>query len=173
MTNERVLVGLVCAMLSAAASASAQNHPESVTPAAFEITPYLFLGSGTSSGIGAAVRWPLAPRLGLELDTNYRSAEIGSLSSNLSLLFDFPSAGPVTPYVVGGVGLDQYGTAELVGGRVRPRGRTAVAVNAGGGVRVQADRNWGIRTDARWFNDLGQGPERWRLYNGVTFGRRR
>jgi len=35
---------------------------------------------------------------------------------------------------------------------------------------VPVDANWGIRTDARWFNGLGRDAgEHWRLYNGVTF----
>jgi hypothetical protein len=160
-------------MLSAATSARAQDHPEQTqSDAAVEITPYMFLGSGASSGVGAAVRWPLASRLSVELETSYRRAEIGALSSNLSLLFDLPRVGSVTPYVVGGVGLDQYGTPEFHAGNLVTRERTAFSVNAGGGIRVQTDQNWGVRADARWFNDIGgSGPERWRLYNGVTFGR--
>lgn len=175
MTNQSVLVVLACALLSTATSARAQEGPEQARrQTAAEITPYVFLGSGTSSGVGAAVRWPLASPLSVELETTYRRAEISALSCNLSLLFDLPRVGPVTPYVAGGVGLDQYGTPEFLRGNVVTRERTAFSVNAGGGIRVQADETWGIRTDARWFNDIGDtGPERWRLYNGVTFGRAR
>lgn len=172
MTNQSVLVGLACAMLAAATSARAQDRPEQAKSHAPEITPFVFLGSGASSGVGAAVRWPLVARLSVELETAYRRAEIGGLSSNLSLLFDLPRVGSVTPYVVGGIGLDQYGTAELLAGKVVTRERTGFSVNAGGGIRVEADQNWGVRADARWINVVGSsGPERWRLYNGVTFGR--
>jgi hypothetical protein len=79
----------------------------------------------------------------------------------------------MTPYVVGGIGLNQYAFADTpsTGHLVRQAG-TAVSLNAGGGVRVRGGEDWGIRTDARWFNDLGRkAPERWRVYNGVTFGR--
>jgi hypothetical protein len=107
----------------------------------------------------------------MELETGYRRVEIGSLSFNLSLLYDLRKTGPVVPYVEGGVGIDQYGTPELQAGKVVARRRTAFSVNAGGGLRVQAGENWGVRTDARWFKDVGKmGPERWRLYNGVTLG---
>src|SRR5262245_30335628 len=167
---KRIVVALACAILVTAASARAQDAPTEQSGASAEITPYAFLGSNTSTGAGVAVRWPLAKPLSLELETSYRRAEIGGLSSNLSLLFDLPRVGPATPYLACGVGLDQYGTAELPAGTVVARERTALSVNAGGGVRVQTNQNWGVRADARWFNDLGSGPERWRLYNGVTFG---
>lgn len=174
MTNPSVLVALACAILSAT-SARAQDGPGPAgSDMAVEVTPYVFLGSLTSSGVGAAVRWPLASHLSVELETSYRRAEASNLSSNLSILFDFPQMGRVTPYVVGGVGLDQYNTAEFLAGRVVTLPKTAFSVNAGGGIRVQADQNWGIRTDARYFKDFGRtAPERWRLYNGVTFGRTR
>src|SRR5204863_9169688 len=112
-----------------------------------EITPYVFLGSGTSSGVGAAVRWPLASGFSVELETGYRRAEIGAVSSNLSVLFDLPKLGSVIPYVGGGVVLDQYGTPEVVAGHVVAREKTGFSVNAGGGIRVQADQNWGVRAD--------------------------
>ena len=170
MTKPTV-VALAFAILATAIAARAQEGAgQERSRASAEITPYAFLGSNTSTGAGVAVRWPLASPFSLELETSYRRAEIGGLSSNLSLLFDLPRVGPATPYLACGVGLDQYGTAELQAGRVLARERTAFSVNAGGGVRVQASQNWGVRTDARWFNDIGTGPERWRLYNGVTFG---
>ena len=161
MTNQRV-VALAGALLAIASVAPAQ-----------EVTPFVYLGSSTSSGVGAAVRWPLPANLSVELETSYRWAEVNGLNSNLSLLFDFPDIGRVTPYVAAGIGLDQYGTAERsAAGSLVTQGRTAFAVNAGGGIRIRSDENWGIRTDARWLNGIGdRAPERWRLYNGVTFGR--
>ena len=73
-------------------------------------------------------------------------------------------------------GLDEYATAlKLPDGALAAQPRKAFAINAGGGLKVPVDDNWGIRTDARWFNGLGRDAgEHWRLYNGVTFptGRR-
>jgi len=174
MTNRGVVVALVSAMLAVATSARAQESSTPAgSPAAAEFTPFVFLGSGTSSGVGAAVRFPLPAHLSVELETSYRAAEIGALSSSLSLLYDFPRLACVTPYVAAGVGIDQYGFAELSpGGNLLTKTGTAFTVNAGGGVRVRADENWGIRADARWINGVGdKAPERWRLYNGVTLGR--
>jgi len=46
----------------------------------------------------------------------------------------------------------------------------ALSVNAGGGIKVPVDENWGVRADARWFNGVGeQAGEHWRLFNGVTW----
>ena len=173
MRNLRV-VALVFAGLAVTSSARAQDgsEPASTRPA-IEITPYVFLGSNTSSGVGTAVRWPLPARLSLELDANYRPGEVSLMDSNVSLLFDFPEVGRVTPYLAGGIGLDQFVIADTSpAGNVVAQPRTAFSVNAGGGVRIRSDENWGIRTDARWFNGVGdRAPERWRLYNGVTFRR--
>jgi hypothetical protein len=109
----------------------------------------------------------------VELETAYRRSSLSPISANFSLLFDFPSAAHVTPYVAAGVGLDQYAVADTSpGGHLVPRAGTAVSVNAGGGVRVRGNERWGIRSDARWSNGLGaRAPERWRVYNGVTLGR--
>lgn len=98
---------------------------------------------------------------------------MSALGYNLNLLFDLPAMGRVTPYVVGGVGVEQYGFAETSpAGNFVAQSRTALSVNAGGGVRIRGDEHWGVRADARWSNGLGsRAPERLRLYNGVTFGR--
>jgi len=170
MVKQGVVVG-ACAVLAATSVRAQDAASDSSSRTAVEITPYVLLGSNSSSGVGASVRWPLVSQLSAELDTSYRRGEIGALNLNLSLLFDLPQAGRVIPYLAGGVGLEQYGTAEVVGGSVVPMERTAFEVNAGGGIRVRADQNWGVRSDARWFNGIGAtAPERWRLYNGVTFG---
>jgi hypothetical protein len=171
MTKQIVLATLACAILSTATAARAQESSEQAKPRpAAEVTPFVSLGSGT--GVGAAVRWPLGSSpFSVEVETNYRPVEIGTLSFNLSLLYDLPKLGPAVPYVAGGVGIDQYGSAEFLAGKLVGRERTAFSVNAGGGLRVQTDEDWGVRADARWFKDVGRmAPERWRLYNGVTLG---
>lgn len=174
MRNQGIVVALVCTMLAATSARAQDGSAQAPSHGSAEITPYVFLGSLTSSGVGAAVRWPLRARFSIELETSIRRSKVSPLSSNLSLLFDLPEVARVTPYVVGGIGLDQYAFADSSpAGNLIAQANTAFSVNAGGGVRVRGDENWGIRTDARWFNGIGErAPERWRLYNGVTFGRK-
>jgi hypothetical protein len=145
------------------------------TPTAAEVSPFVSLGSATSSRLGVAIRWPLAGNLSAELETGYRHGEMHALSSHVSLLYDLPPLGRVVPYVAGGLGVEQYGVAlETSGGSLVTHPQTAISFNAGGGVRVPVSQRWGVRSDARWFNGLGRtAPERWRLYNGVTLGRGR
>jgi opacity protein-like surface antigen len=175
MTNPSTIVTVTCALLMVATPVRGQDGQEQSQPGtAVEITSFVSLGSAASSGLGTAVRWPLRSNLSIELETERRWAEINALNANVSLLFDLPSVGRVTPYVAGGVGLDQFGLAmDSSQGSVVTQGRTAFTLNAGGGIRVPVHPNWGVRTDARWFNAVGrQAPERWRVYNAVTFGPR-
>ena len=172
MTNRRVVVVFGCIMLAVAASARAQDSSaQTRSHTQPEITPFVFLGSNASGGVGAAVRWPLPGRLSVELESSIRRSEVAAFSTNVSLLFDLPDVGRVTPYVAAGVGLDQFAFADRAStGDIVAQAGTAFAVNAGGDIRIRADENWGIRTDARWINGVGRrAPERLRLYNGITF----
>jgi opacity protein-like surface antigen len=137
-----------------------------------DITPYVLLGSGNASGVGAAVRWPIADRLGLELETELSRAQITAVNVALSLVYDLPTIGAVTPYVAAGIGLERFGKAYY-----RPNGPpllgadTGIVLNAGGGVRIPVTDRWGVRSDARWRH--GTNPEsgdHWRIFNGATFG---
>jgi len=170
MRPQRVIAAVLWAALAITTSARAQDGS---AHEGAEVTPYLFLGSNASSGVGAAVRWPLPGQFSLEVETNYRASEVSPASAYLSLLFDLPQIGRVTPYVAAGVGLDQYTFADSSSGRqLAVQSGTALSVNAGGGIRVRSGDSWGIRTDARWSNGLGaRAPEKWRVYNGVMFGR--
>jgi hypothetical protein len=108
----------------------------------------------------------------VEVEIGYRRSEIDALSSSVNLIYALPRLGRVTPYVAGGVGLEKYATG-LTGpnNRVITLANYALAINAGGGVKVPVADRWGFRSDARWFKGLGRaGQEHWRLYNGVTFG---
>jgi hypothetical protein len=173
MTSRLAVVALTSAVLAVANSAGAQELLENTkSQTLVEITPYVSLGPSASSGMGVAVRWPLAANFSVELDTGHRRAEVNGLSSSVSLLYDLPRMGRLIPYVAGGVGVEQYGfVTETAEHRLIIQGATALTVNAGGGLRVPVDHNWGVRTDARWSNGVGRtAPERWRVYNGVTFG---
>ncbi len=166
------LVASTCVLLAGPHLAYAQDLRGEAATRPVEITPYVSIGSLASSGVGTSVRWSLAPKLSIELDTALRQAEVTGLSSSVSLLYDLPSIGRVTPYVAGGAGFEQYGTVvELPLYGLATVKKTALTVNAGGGIRVPIADEWGFRSDARWSNGIGRdAPERWRLYNGVTFG---
>ena len=155
-------------------AAAQSTNPDNAAPV--EVTPYVSLGSYPSPRVGAAVAFRLTPTLRIESEVGYCSDTAGRLSLSASLLYDLPQIGRVMPYLAAGAGLEEYGSASRQpNGTLAAQGRTAFAINAGGGLKVPIDDHWGIRTDARWFNGLGRDAgEHWRLYNGVTFptGRR-
>jgi hypothetical protein len=163
-----VTIGLVTSSTPAWAQFEGQ---QSNPPLVVDVTPFVGIGSMGSARIGAAIRFAWTRDLGVELEMDYRRGEMHALGSNVSLVYDLPRIGRIVPYLTGGVGFEQYGTAlELPGLGVVTQPRLAFTVNAGGGVRVPVGENWEIRTDARWSNGIGAAaPERWRLYNGVTF----
>ena len=166
-----VPVVLLMAAMSAGPDPAQAQGGDPAPPAKVQVTPYVSVGSSASSGVGASVRWAVAPRLNIEVDTALQKTEVTGLSSSVSLLYDLPSIGRVTPYIAGGAGIEEYGTVVQSPLGLATMKRTTFAVNAGGGVRIPIDERWGFRTDARWSNGLGmQAPERWRVYNGVTFG---
>lgn len=173
MTKPSVLGWVACALLTAHGIAHAQQATESTgARAPVEVTPYVALGSGHANGGGAAVRWTIAPKLGVELETDVRRAQITAMAIAVSLIYDLPAIGRVVPYAAAGIGFEQYSTAyyhPALG--VLPKTGDALTVNAGGGLRIPIDDRWGVRTDARWINGIGrEAPEHWRIYNGATFG---
>jgi opacity protein-like surface antigen len=161
-------------LATAGLPAAAQSTDANKAPV--EVTPYASLGSYPSPRVGAAVAFRLTPKLSVETEVGYRRDQTGRLSATASLLYDLPRIGRVMPYLAAGAGLEEYATAlQRPDGTLAAQSRTAFAINAGGGLKVPVDDNWGIRTDARWFNGLGRDAgEHWRLYNGVTLptGRR-
>ncbi len=139
-----------------------------------EVTPYVGLGSAGSSPVGVAVTFPVTSTLSVETDVAYSRGEgdINALSSNVSLLYYFPRVGQAIPYVVGGVGLAQYG-APVFSSSGPPIGTVssvALTVNAGGGLKMPLNDKVDLRTDARWFKSFGrQGSEQFRVAQGVSF----
>jgi hypothetical protein len=162
----------VVTFTAGSAGAQPQNPDASGSaPAAITVTPFVSLGSPFSSRVGGAIAFPVTDGMSLEAEVGYRRQELNALSAHLSLLQDLPCIGRIRPYLAAGIGLEEYGVAlPQPNGRVATLGRMALSVNAGGGVKVPVDENWGVRADARWFNGLGdQAGEHWRLFNGVTF----
>ena len=152
------VVGLLLMLVSTAARAQT-------------VTPFLSLGSSLSSNVGTAITFPVTKTLSVEAEVGYRHAELNAVSAHVSALYDLPRLMRITPYLVGGIGLEQYGTAlELPNGELGTQPRTAFSINAGGGIKVPVTGDWGLRTDARWFNGLGEhASEHWRVYNGVSW----
>ena len=93
-------------------------------------------------------------------------------------MYFLPRIGRATSYVVGGVGLAQYGAPVFGANGGRPIGtqkNLAFTVNAGGGLKVPLNEKLDLRTDARWFKSFGRdGFEEFRVSNGIAFdlGRR-
>jgi hypothetical protein len=173
MSKSRVAAWAACVVLAASGAAHAQQPAETANARApVEITPYVALGSGNANSVGAAVRWEVAPKLGVEVETDVRRAEITAVAFAVSLMYDLPSIGRVVPYAAAGIGFEQYATAfyhPSLG--VLPKTGTALTVNAGGGLRIPIDDRWAVRTDARWINGIGrEAQERSRIYTGATFG---
>jgi opacity protein-like surface antigen len=164
----------VIVLATGALPAAAQSDTDKTAPV--EVTPYVSLGSYPSPRVGAAVAFRLTPTISVETEAGYRRDTTGRLSATANLLYDLPRIGRFKPYLAAGAGLEEYATGlKRPDGALAAQPRMAFAINAGGGFKVPVDDNWGIRTDARWFNGLGKDAgEHWRLYNGVTFptGRR-
>ena len=170
----RTAITTLAVLTFTAGSAGAQTQTVDASggaPAAITVTPFVSLGSPFSSRVGGAIAFPVTDRTSLEVEVGYRRQELNALSAHLSLLQDLPRIGRIRPYLAAGIGLEEYGTAmPQPNGTLATVGRTALSVNAGGGVKVPVDENWGVRADARWFNGVGdQAGEHWRLFNGVTF----
>jgi opacity protein-like surface antigen len=139
-----------------------------------EVTAYVALGSAATSPVGVAVTFPLTQALSFETDTAYRRAEgrIPALSTSANLLYSLPRVGQATPYVIGGIGLAQYG-APVFGANGAPIGtesRIAVTMNAGGGLKMPVNQRLDMRTDARWIKSFGrQGSEQFHVAQGIGF----
>jgi opacity protein-like surface antigen len=168
---------MTCAVLTLHGSAQAQSTDTGTNDRAspnrpIEITPYVLVGSALASGVGTAVRWPIGARFGVELETELKRAEVTAVNVALSLVYDLPAIGRVTPYVAGGVGLEPHGTfLYSLDGKPLIGSDTGLALNAGGGVRVPVTDRWGVRSDARWKHVSGStAPDQWRIYNGATLG---
>jgi hypothetical protein len=176
MKRQSLTPALFVIVLATGALPAAAQSATTVSPAPVEVTPYASLGSYPSPRVGAAFAFRLTPTLSVESEVGYSRDMASRLSATASLLYDLPRAGRFKPYLAVGAGLEEYATAvRFPDGSLAAQPRKALAINAGGGLKVPVDDNWGIRTDARWFNGLGKdAAEHWRLYNGVTFptGRR-
>lgn len=140
-----------------------------------EVTPYVALGSQGAAPLGAAVTFPVSAKAGIETDVAYRRGEgnINAVSSDVSLRLFLPRLGRSAPYLVGGIGLAQYGAPVFAAAGGPPAGtqsRVAFRVNAGGGLKTPINGKVGLRTDARWYKSFGtQGSEQFHVAQGLSF----
>ena len=139
-----------------------------------EVTPYVALGSAAASPVGVTVTFPVTSTLSVESDVAYRRGEgdIHAVSSSINLLYFLPRVGQAIPYVVGGVGLSQYG-APMFSSSGPPIGtvsRVALTVNTGAGLKMPLTQKMDLRTDARWYKSFGRlGSEQFHVAQGISF----
>lgn len=169
------LAWATCALLALSADAHAQSTAAPArTPAAVEVSPFVSTASGDASGVGATVRWPLVSRirLGLEVDTEFRSGVSHGLNSSVNAVFDLPGFRRVTPDVVGGAGFERYSVSDLLPQfGLFTRTTTAPYWNIGGGIRVPINERWGFRADVRLSDGFdNRAPDRVRVFWGATVG---
>ena len=169
-----VLVLTMSAAPVRAQEAKGAPTPNDETPSTIAITPFVSIDSRASTPVGVSISFPLNSSFSIETEFDYRRGEgdVNALSSSANLLYTLPSIGRVAPYLAAGAGLAQYG-APILGPRsslIGTQRRVAFEVNAGGGVKIPVNENWGIRTDARWFKPFDRNAsEHWRVSNGVSF----
>jgi opacity protein-like surface antigen len=173
--SRRTALGFLLVIVTAAtARAQSDTDPpwQEAASRPIQISTFVSQGSSGSSQFGGAIEFPWTKNASVEVEVGYRRSEIAAPSSSVNLIYALPRLGRVVPYVAGGVGLEKYATAiPWPDNRVITVANYALAINAGGGVKVPVDDRWGFRSDARWFKGFGRnGQEHWRLYNGVTLG---
>ena len=166
-------LGLALPASPARAQGAADSSAATSSPSV-QVTPFVALDSRGTNSAGAAVRFPIGASFSLETEAGYRrgEGEMNALNTSLNLLYDLPNVGRVTPYLATGVGLAQYGAPFVLPNTpvIGTEHKMAVEINAGGGIRVPIDDNWGMRTDARWFKPLARdAAEHWRISQGVSF----
>ena len=163
-------VALVLA-LAVAATAAAQDAPAlpSADRLPVEVSTFLAVGGFDTSSTGVTARMPIKARLSVEAEVAWRLESVSGLSASGNLMLDLRKPGRVTPYVIGGAGIDRY-TVDfgLPGQGLTTQLTSALSVNGGGGVRIPLNARWGMRTDARISNGIGRGPTRWRVFYGMS-----
>jgi hypothetical protein len=127
---------------------------------------------GDSQGMGAALRWSLKPRLALEAETEFRSGRLDTLKGlTANLVAETPGIWRLTPYLVGGAGIDDYRRNRQLPGASVGTTELNFAVNAGAGVRVDLKGAWSARADVRWSDGVAEGAKPvMRVLYGVTIG---
>ncbi len=162
MVTRQSLLLIVCVLggiVSSAAPVWGQTTVRERAPldARVETTIFTVPRSSTSAQVGGSVTFLCNQRFGVEAEVVQGQ---DMLTSTVSLIFAVPTGGRLTPFLAGGVGLENR---DFVHAGSSPDSRTRFVTNLGGGLAVRIHDRIAIRGDARWIN---QG---WRIGNGVTF----
>src|SRR5215207_7407136 len=143
---------LTSALIGTAAIAAAQEANPSPAAAGrmrVEVASFLSVGGDDMSSTGAALRFPIGSRFGVEIETEWPLQSVSGLNATGNLVVDLPKMGRSTPYAIGGAGINRYTVTFDVPGLGSLTNLTSdLAVNAGGGVRIPVSDRWGMRTDA-------------------------
>jgi hypothetical protein len=169
-----------CALLAVAVSAHAQDQdPPNRFLNPTEVSPYVTSG-GDATGIGVTVRWPMASRLSIQAEGEYRNGHRDvarflpsstGINTNLLLVLDLPKVWRVTPFVVGGGGIEHHLDAVGTQTDLRWRGGDSFVVNGGGGVRVALTDRVSARVEIRYADGWAQGAwDSVRFMYGTTIG---
>jgi hypothetical protein len=150
---------LACALAAVTAAA-----PVSAQPA---VTPFFAIGDDLAPGGGGAIAFAWTPALSVEVEA---SLGTDAARSSVSLLYDLPRLGRVTPYAAAGIGVqrDEVQSTFTATGLLEHMKKTEFAVNIGAGVTIQTGSRWSYRADFRWYNPDNEWPESWRVFSGVT-----
>ena len=99
-------------LLALATSAAAQGRPAPDSPSTdrlpVEVSTFLSVGDHDASGTGVTARMPIRARLSFEAEAEWRLQAVSGLSASGNLVLDLRKPGRVTPYVIGGAGIDRY-----------------------------------------------------------------
>jgi hypothetical protein len=182
MAQTSLAVFGTCALLAVAVSARAQD---TAPPNRFlnptEVSPYVTSG-GDATGIGVTVRWPMSARLSIQAEGEYRNRErdlvhylptSSGINSNAVLVLDLPRFWRVTPFVVGGGGIERHVDLVPSPGPAGSEWRAgnSFVVNGGGGFRVALSDRVGARVEIRYADGWAQGAwDSVRFIYGTTVG---
>jgi hypothetical protein len=160
-------------LLAIATSAAAQSAPapdsRGTDRLPVEVSTFLSVGDSDASGTGVTARTPIRARLSFEAEAAWLFEAVSGLSASGNLVLDLRKPGRVTPYVIGGAGIDRYTVGfGWPGHGTMTQLTSALSFNGGGGVRIPINARWGMRADGRISEDIGRGPTRWRVFYGVT-----
>ena len=165
MATRQNLLLIACVLGGSVSSATPVWGQTTVTERAplntrVEVTIFAVPRSSTTARLGGSVAFLCTHRFGVEAEVVHGQ---DVLTSAVSLIWAVPTGGRLTPFLAGGVGLENRNFADAISprGTVTPS-RSRLATNLGGGLTVRLRDRVAIRGDVRWFN------QSWRIGNGVT-----